>query len=105
MNDSPFWKVTVPRTLSSYAVLIFAILWIGLAITLIMDPSWLGQFWDWVQTLPPVLKILALVFITPIMTALWICESSWTSIVRMLAFGGLGGWTLLAVSSFVRAFR
>ena len=105
MNDSPFWKVTVPRTLSSYAVMIFAILWIGLAIVLIMDPSWLGQFWSWVQTLPPVLKILAWSFITPIMTTLWIWESSWTSIARMLAFAGLGGWTLLAVSSFVRAFR
>jgi len=105
MNDSLFWKVTVPRVLSSYAVLIFATLWVGLAITLVMDPAWLDQFWTWVQTLPQVLKILAWVFITPIMTALWIWESSWGMLPRTLGFAGLGGWTLIAVSSFVRAFR
>jgi hypothetical protein len=52
-----------------------------------------------------VLNILAWVFITPIMAVLWIWESSWATIVRLLAFTGIVGWTILAVSSFLRAFR
>jgi hypothetical protein len=105
MNDSSFWEITVPRVMSSYAVLIFAILWLGLAIALIVNPEWLDTLWNWVGALPPILKIPAWVFITPIMTALWIWESSWTAIVRILAFSGIAGWTALAVSSFVKAFR
>ena len=105
MNDSSFWGITVPRVLSSYAVLTFAILWIGFAITLIANPAWLDLLWNWVGDLPSILRILAWVFITPIMATLWIWESSWTMIVRILAFSGIGGWTALAVSSFIRAFR
>ena len=105
MNDSPFWSITVPRLLSSYAVLILAILWVGLAIALLVNPAWLDQLWTWVQNLPQVLQILAWVFISPLMAALWIWDSSWAMLPRLLAFAGLGGWTALAVSSFLKALR
>jgi len=105
MNDSSFWSVTVPRVLSSYATLTFAILWVGFAIALIVNPEWLDLLWNWVQALPPILKILAWVFITPIMTALLIWESSWTTIVQVMAFAGIVGWTALAVSSFLKTVR
>ena len=105
MNDSSFWSVTVPRVLSSYAVLTFAVLWIGFAIALIVNPEWLDLLWNWVRDLPSVLRILAWVFITPIMAALWIWESSWIAIVRLFAYAGIVGWAILAVSSFLRAVR
>ena len=105
MNDSSFWSITVPRVLSSYAILTFAILWIGLASLLIVNPEWLDLLWNWVQTLPSVVKIIIWVFVTPIMAALWVWESSWATIVRLLAFAGIVGWTILAVSSFLRAVR
>jgi hypothetical protein len=105
MDNSSFWEITVPRIMSSYAVSIFVILWLGLAIVLIVNPAWLSTLWNWVGDLPPVLRIPAWVFITPVMTALWIWESSWTMIVRVLAFSGIAGWTALAASSFIRAFR
>ena len=105
MNDSSFWSIIVPRVLSTYAILTFAILWVGFAIALIVNPEWLDLLWNWVRALPSVLKILAWVFITPIMAAIWIWESSWTAIVRLLAFAGIIGWTILAVSGFLRAVR
>ena len=105
MSDSAFWSNTAPRVLSSYAVLIFLMLWVGFVIALVVNPEWLDILWNWVQRLPAVLRILAWVFITPIMTALWIWESSWSTIVRLLAFAGIAGWTALAVSSFLKAVR
>lgn len=105
MSDSSFWSITVPRVLSSYAILIFAILWVGFGVALLINPGWLDLLWNWVQTLPSVLNILAWVFITPIMASLWIWESSWSTIVRLLAFAGIVGWTTLAVSSFFKAVR
>jgi len=105
MRDSLFWKVIVPRVLSTYAVVIFAILWIGFAVALIENREWLDLLWDWVKALPPVAEITVWVLFLPIMVGLWIWESSWSDLVRLLAFAGIVGWTLLAVSSFLRAVR
>ena len=105
MRDSSFWSITVSRVLSTYAVIIFTILWIGFAIALVVNPEWLDLFWNWVRALPPVVEILVWVLFLPIMVGLWIWESSWSALVRLLALAGVVVWTLLAVSSFVRAVR
>jgi hypothetical protein len=105
MRGSSFWSVTVPRVLGTYAVLIFAILWVGFAVALAVDREWLDLLWNWVRALPPVAEIIVWVHFLPIMVGLWIWESSWPTLVRLLAFAGLVVWTLLAVSSFVRSMR
>jgi hypothetical protein len=105
MEDSSFWNVTFPRALSTYAILIFAMLWIGFAIALAVNREWLDLLWTWVQTLPSLVQIIVWVLFLPIMVALWIWQSSWPFLVRLLAFAGIVGWTLLAVSSFWRAVR
>ena len=43
MGESTFWDVTVPRVMSTYAVVIFAVLWIGFAAALIVDREWLDR--------------------------------------------------------------
>ena len=105
MRDSSFWSVTVPRVLGTYAIVIFAILWVGFAIALVVNREWLDLLWNWVRALPSVAEIIAWVFFLPIMVGLWIWESSWSALVRLLAFAGIVVWTLLAVSSFLRAVR
>jgi hypothetical protein len=104
-RDSSFWSVTVSRVLSTYAIMIFAILWVGFAIALVVNPEWLDSLWNWVGALPPVAEIVVWLLFLPIMVGLWIWESSWTALVRLLAFAGIVVWTLLAVSSFLRAVR
>ena len=105
MRDSSFWSVTVPRVLSTYAIVIFAILWVGFAIALVVNREWLDLLWNWVRALPSVAEIIVWGFFLPIMVGLWIWESSWPALVRLLAFAGIVVWTLLAVSSFLRAVR
>ena len=105
MRDSSFWSVTFPRVLSTYAIVIFAMLWIGFAIALVVNPGWLDLLWNWLQVLPTVVEIIVWVLFLPIMVGLWIWESSWPDLVRLLAFAGIVGWTLLAVSGFLRAVR
>jgi hypothetical protein len=105
MRDSSFWSVTVPRVLSTYAIVIFAILWVGFAIALVVNREWLDLLWNWVRALPSVVEIIVWVLFLPIMAGLWIWESSWPALVRLLAFAGIVVWTLLAVSSFLRAVR
>ena len=105
MKDSSFLSVTVPRVLSTYAIVIFAILWVGFAIALLVNREWLDLFWDWVRALPSVAEIIVWVFFLPIMVGLWIWESSWPALLRLLGYAGVDGWTLLAVFSFVREVR
>jgi hypothetical protein len=105
MSDSTFWDVTVPRVLSTYAVVIFAVLWVGFVIALVVNRDWLDLLWNWVRALPTVAEIIVWVLFLPIMVGLWIWESSWPALVRLLTFAGIVAWTILAVSSFLRAVR
>jgi hypothetical protein len=105
MRDSSFWSGTFSRALSTYAIVIFAMLWVGFAIALVVNREWLDLLWNWVRALPLVAEIVVWVALLPIMVGLWIWESSWSAFVRLLASAGIVGWTLLAVSSFIRAMR
>ena len=105
MRNSSFWNVTIPRLLGTYAIVIFAMLWVGFAIALAMNREWLDLVWNWVRALPSVAEVIVWVLFLPIMVGLWIWESSWPALVRLLAFAGIVVWTLLAVSSFRRAVR
>jgi hypothetical protein len=105
MRDSSFWSVTASRVLGTYAIVIFAMLWVGFAMALVVNPEWLDLLWNWVGALPTVAEIIIWVVFLPIMTGLWIWESSWPVLVSLLALAGIVVWTFLAVSSFVRAVR
>jgi hypothetical protein len=105
MRDSSFWSGAFSRALSIYAIVIFAVLWVGFAIALVFNPEWLDSLWDWVRPLPFVAEIIVWVLFLPIVVGLWIWESSWPDLVRLLAFAGIVGWTLAAMSSFLRVAR
>lgn len=105
MRETSFWNVTFPRLLSTYAVLIFAILWVGFAIALIMNREWLDLLWNWVRALPTMAEVLIWLLFLPIMVGLWIWESSWSTPVQLLGLAGIVVWTFLAASSFIRAMR
>ena len=105
MKDSSFWDVTVPRVLSTYAILIFAVLWVGFIVALLVNQDLLDQLWDWVRALPIVAEIIVWIVLLPIMVGLWICESSWPDLVRLLGAGGIVGWTLLAIYNFSKYMR
>ena len=105
MRDSSFWSVLASRVLSTYAIVIFAMLWVGFAVALVVNREWLDLLWNWVRGLPTMAEIIVWVVFLPIMVGLWIWESSWPVLVSLLALAGIVVWTFLAVSSFVRAVR
>jgi len=104
MSNASFWDVTVPRAMSIYANVIFAVLWVGFIIVMIADRAWLDLLWEWVQALPLLPRIVVWVLILPIMVGLWIWESSWSTFGRLLGFTGIVAWTILALSSLIKAF-
>lgn len=105
MGGSSFWSVTVPRVLSTYAIAIFAVLWVGFVTALVVNREWLELLWNLVRAFPTVVEIIVWVLFLPIMAGLGVWESSWPALLRLFAFAGIVVWTLLAVSGFVRAVR
>ncbi len=105
MRDSSFWSETVPQAISIYAIVIFVVLWVGFAIALVVNREWLDLLWNWVHALPSVTEIIIWVLFLPIMVLLWIWESSWPNLIRLLGYAGIIVWTLLAVSGLARAMR
>jgi hypothetical protein len=105
MSDSSFWSVAATRVLSIYAIAIFAILWVGFAIALVVNPEWLDLLWNWVRGLPLLVEIIVWVAFLPIVVGLWIWQSSWPMLVRLLAAAGIVGWTMVAVVNFRRVVR
>jgi hypothetical protein len=105
VRDSAFWSVTVPKLMNLYASTIFALLWIGFIVALIVNRGWLDMAWNWTQSLPLVLQVIAWVILTPVMVLLWVWQSSWPLLGRLAVFAGLVGWTLVAVFNFIKTFR
>lgn len=105
MSDSSFWDVTFARALTIYANTIFAVMWIGFAVVLIVNPASLDTLWDWVRGLPLIAEILVWIAFLPITVGLWIWTSAGAALVKVLGFAGLVGWTLTAISSIFRNFR
>ena len=105
MRDTSFWNVTVPRVMSIYANVIFVVLWVAFVTALIVNRGWLDVLWNRVQALPSIPRIIVWLIFLPIMVGLWIWESSWPTLARSLGFIGIAVWTLLAVSSLIKAFR
>jgi hypothetical protein len=87
-----------------YANAIFALLWVGFFVALIVNREWLEIAWTWVQSLPMILRIPAWVFLTPVMVLLWVWQSSWPVLWKAAGFAGLIGWTLIAVWNIFRTF-
>lgn len=105
MADSSFWNDLITRTLTIYANVVFAMLWIGFLIALIVNREWLGVVWSWTQALPLLPRIIVWVLFLPGMVGLWIWESSWPAPARLVGLAAIVGWNLVAVQSWLKTFR
>ena len=91
--------------LGTYAVLVFAVLWFGLAIGL-ADGGRLFEEWWAVLTGPDVVARLVLwICFLPIGVGLWAWNAGPPPLVAGVVVLGLVAWTLVAVAGLLRAIR
>lgn len=91
--------------LSAYALAVFALLWVGLLMSALLDLGWPDQLWSDVAQLPIWAAILVWVLLLPIMAALYMLQSSWPIGWQLLGFAVIAGWTLVAIVSVIRLRR
>ena len=73
----------------------FAVLWVSFGAALIWSQGSLDQAWQAVRDLPLIGQIVVWVLFLPVMAGLWIWETSWPIVVRLVLVLGLAGWNLL----------
>jgi hypothetical protein len=75
--------------------LVFAVLWVALGAGLIWSQGTVDQAWQAIRDLPLVVQIFAWLLFLPVMAGLWVWETGWPLLVRIVVVLGLAGWNLL----------
>ena len=73
---------------------IFAILWLAFGAALVWSQGSLDQAWSTLRSLPLPLQIVVWILFLPVTAGLWIWESTWPLIVRLVIVAGVAGWNL-----------
>ena len=84
---------------SGVLFVLFAIIWIAFGAALIWSQGSVDAVWSTVRAWPWYLEGIAWVAFLPVMLALWIWETSWPQVWRLVSLLALASWTLLVFPS------
>ncbi len=74
---------------------VFAALWLAFGAALVWSQGSLDQAWASVRALPLVAQAVVWLLLLPVVAGLWIWETTWPLIVRIVLVLSLAGWNLL----------
>jgi hypothetical protein len=74
---------------------VFAALWVAFGAALIWSQGSLDQAWATIRGLPLIAQIVVWLLFLPVMAGLWVWETAWPLVLRVLVIVGLAGWNLL----------
>ena len=74
---------------------IFAVIWLAFGAGLIWSQGSVDAAWRAIRELPLLVQVVAWVLLLPVMIGLWVWETSWPVLVRVLLVIGIAGWNLL----------
>ena len=75
---------------------LFAILWVAFGYAIVAAQGSLDDAWRWISELPLAGQIVVGLLTLPVTIGLWIWETSWPLIVRLVLVAGIGTWNLVA---------
>jgi len=74
---------------------IFALIWLAFAAGLLFSQGSVDEAWRTIRGLPLLVQIAVWVLFLPVMGGLWVWESSWPLVIRLVVVAGVAGWNLL----------
>jgi hypothetical protein len=90
----PLIDAFVPMITNGVMFVIFALIWAAFAYGLIASQGSLDAAWQWLRAVPFIPQAILWLLFLPVTVALWIWESGWPLLVRLVLVIGLGGWNL-----------
>lgn len=76
---------------------VFGALWLGFGWTLATGPEALDEGWRALRSAPLPVQGLAWLLGLPLVAGLWVWESAWPLVLRLVVIVGLAGWNLLVL--------
>jgi ABC-type amino acid transport system permease subunit len=74
---------------------IFAVIWVAFGVGLVWSQGTIDQAWEFIRSLPLLVQLVVWVLFLPVMVGLWIWETTWPLVLRLLLVVGVAGWNLL----------
>ncbi len=74
---------------------VFAFMWVAFGAALVWSQGSLDAAWQWIRDLPWLAQGAVWVLFLPVVLGLWVWETSWSLIVRLMSVIGIAGWNLL----------
>jgi hypothetical protein len=68
---------------------LFALLWLVFGIALIASQGSLDAAWEWIRSLPLIAQAVVWVAFLPVVLGLWVWQTDWTLVVRVLVIAGI----------------
>lgn len=81
---------------------LFLALWVAFGYALVANRGGLDSVWQWSRSLPLVAQAVIWLLTLPLAIALWIWESGWPIVVRLVLIVGIGGWNIWMFFPFKR---
>jgi len=76
---------------------VFAVLWAAFGIGLVASQGSLHEAWLWIRSLPLIVQGLVWLLFLPVTMGLFIWETTWPLVLRLVLVTGLAGWNLLVL--------
>ena len=80
---------------SGVLFVVFAALWAAFAIGVIGSQSSVDEVWQTIGSWPLIIQVAAWIIVLPVMAGLWIWETTWPLVLRVVLVVGLAGWNLM----------
>lgn len=74
---------------------VFALIWIAFGAGLLWSQGSVDHAWETIRGLPLIVQAVVWLLFLPVMIGLWIWETSWPLIVRVILVVAIAGWNLL----------
>jgi ABC-type amino acid transport system permease subunit len=75
--------------------IVFAVIWVAFGAGLLLSEGSLDQAWQAIRGLPLIVQVLVWLLFLPVMIGLWVWETTWPLILRLVVVLGIAGWNLL----------
>ncbi len=82
---------------SGILFVIFGVLWVAFAVGLVWSRGSVDAAWQSIRELPLVVQGVVWLLFLPVTAGLWVWESSWPLVVRVVLVVGIAGWNLLVM--------
>jgi hypothetical protein len=77
-----------------FVFVLFAALWALFAYALVANQGGLDSVWEWARSQHIIVQGVVGLLVLPVAIGLWIWESGWPLIVRLVLVASIGAWNL-----------